>query len=268
MSDGAGKYERLIESAIENLSRHFFDSYEESNAKFRTETGLKMIVVREEIGDCCSWCADLAGVYDYDSAPKEVWARHANCRCMVVTKTERGTYQDAWSRKEYASEQAARAAREQEILIDLERARAYNKGAISGALNDKNDPDGVRREQHAIRYYNSVRNSNKKAISEVISRNTGIEEELINKMLEHVFINEYDLTDGYGHFDPDYDMAESIRRLREGRDIQKHDIILIRHEALEYDLMNQRNMSYENAHAEAEAAFNYAKALNDWKQQE
>lgn len=116
MSDGAGKYGRLAKSGIENLSQHFFDSYEESNAKVRSEAGLKMIVVREEIGDCCSWCADLAGVYDYDSVPKEVWARHANCRCMVTTRTEKGTWQDAWSRKEYDSYKEARQEREKELI--------------------------------------------------------------------------------------------------------------------------------------------------------
>ena len=34
-----------------------------------------------------------------------------------------------------------------------------------------------------------------------------------------------------------YDVAESWRRLREGKDIKKHDLTLLWHEAYEYDLM-------------------------------
>ena len=115
MSDGTGKYRRLLDEAIENLSQYFFDSYGHDNAEFRTRSGLSMIVIREELGDCCSWCANLAGTYDYADAPKEVWQRHANCRCMVITRTEKGTFQDAWSRKEYQSEREARIAREEEL---------------------------------------------------------------------------------------------------------------------------------------------------------
>lgn len=118
MSDGAGKYERLMKAAIENVSQSFFDEYEKSNAEFRTRAGLHMLVIREEVGDCCDWCADLADTYDYENAPKEVWQRHAHCRCMVITRTEKGTYQDAWSRKEYQSQREARIAREEELLTE------------------------------------------------------------------------------------------------------------------------------------------------------
>ena len=104
-----------VDEAIENLSQYFFDSYAHDNAEFRTRSGLPMIVIREELGDCCSWCADLAGTYDYADAPPEIWQRHAHCRCMVITRTEKGAWQDAWSRKEYQSEREARIAREEEI---------------------------------------------------------------------------------------------------------------------------------------------------------
>ena len=112
MSDGAGKYNRLMDSAIENVVRSFFDDYERDNAEFRAQSGLPVEVIREEVGDCCDWCADLADTYDYWDAPKEVWQRHAHCRCMVITRTTKGNYQDTWSRKEYESQREARIARE------------------------------------------------------------------------------------------------------------------------------------------------------------
>lgn len=159
MSDGAGKYRRLLDEAIENLSQYFFDSFEHGNAEFRSSAGLPMIVIREELGDCCSWCADLAGTYDYADAPPEVWQRHAHCRCMVITRTERGTYQDAWSRKEYQSQREAGIAREQEIKEDISSERAkrltgpekdlyqYGENAINV------DMDYINSQEYRMKYH-------------------------------------------------------------------------------------------------------------------
>lgn len=118
MSDGAGKYRRLLSSAIENVSNAFYDAYVEVNCRFRAAVGLKVTVIRDEIGDCCSWCKDLAGIYNYETVPKEVWGRHENCRCIVTTRTEKGTYQDAWSRIEFSNYRSNRIEREREILAE------------------------------------------------------------------------------------------------------------------------------------------------------
>ena len=61
----------------------------------------------------------------------------------------------------------------------------------------------------------------------------------ITKIFEHVFIKEHDLWDGRHTFTPDYDMAESFRRLREEKEIQEHDMILLKHEWLELSLMER-----------------------------
>ena len=57
-------------------------------------------------------------------------------------------------------------------------------------------------------------------------------------------------------------MAESIQRLREGKTIYEHDLILIHHEAYEYELMNTQGLSYEEAHKKAEEKYNYKQALD------
>ena len=76
-----------------------------------------------------------------------------------------------------------------------------------------------------------------------IANNTGISEKSINKVYDHVFIKEHELYGGKRRFDPDYDMAESFRRLREGKNIQEHDLIMLKHERLEYELMNKKHLS-------------------------
>lgn len=110
------KYENLLESGSGNVIQSFYDNFLKSNADFRNKAGFRMTVIRESIGVCCAWCQDLVGTYDYDNRPSDIYARHKNCTCIVMTKTERGTYQDAWSRKEYESQRDARIAREREIL--------------------------------------------------------------------------------------------------------------------------------------------------------
>lgn len=134
--------------------------------------------------------------------------------------------------------------------------------AINGALTDKNDPLYTRRDAHANRYYESMRNSRKSNIIDHIANNTGISKKSISKIYDHVFINEYELSGGKRRFDPDYYMAESFRRLREGKNIQKHDLIMLKHERLEYELMKKLHLKYDEAHKITERKYNYQKALN------
>lgn len=140
-----------------------------------------------------------------------------------------------------------------------------NSGAVKGALTDKNDPLYVKRDAHAIKYYESVRRSKKNNMVKTIANNTRMSEKSINKVYDHVFIKEHELYGGKRRFDPDYDMAESFRRLREGKNIQEHDLIMLKHERLEYELMNKKHMSYQEAHRLAEKKYNYQKALKEFK---
>lgn len=137
-------------------------------------------------------------------------------------------------------------------------------GAIVGAYNNKNDPFGTKRFEHAKRYYAAMRNSKKADIVSVISKNTGIDDASVSRFFDHLLLNKYELDDEIKTFDPDYYIAESIRRLREGKEIQPHDLLLVRHEALEFDLMNNKGLTYTEAHRIANETFNYQEALNKW----
>lgn len=121
------KYENLLEDGSGNVVQSFFDNFLKSNADFRANAGFKMVVIRESIGVCCSWCQDLVGTYDYGSQPADIYARHKNCTCVVTTRTERGTYQDAWSRKEYNAKREARIARGEEIIKEIEKNKKIQK---------------------------------------------------------------------------------------------------------------------------------------------
>lgn len=161
--------------------------------------------------------------------------------------------------------------------VEIERLQALKKdltnagsggimqsGAVTGAYNSKNDPDGTKRDAHAKAYYASMRNSDKGSIVSTIAKNANVEVESVSKMYDHLLINKYDLYKGHATFDEDYDISQSIQRLREGKNIQEHDILLVLHEALEHDLMNNEGLTYEEAHKIANNKYNYKAALDKW----
>ena len=72
------------------------------------------------------------------------------------------------------------------------------------------------------------------------------------------------MRDGFRRFDPSYEMAESFRRLSEGKDIQHHDLLLVKHEWLELSLMKRYGYDYDKAHAITIRKYDYDTALNQW----
>lgn len=128
----------------------------------------------------------------------------------------------------------------------------------SGALNNKNDEYGIKRKEHAKMYYNSVKNRDKQIEIDKIAKNTNINKNTIQRVYEHLFENKYLLENGLKQFDPDFYMAQSWQRLREGTNIKKMDLIMLKHEALEHYLMNKYNLNYKEAHKLTEMKYNYS----------
>lgn len=133
-----------------------------------------------------------------------------------------------------------------------------NSGAISGALN----PFSKDARKHAAQYYESVRHMNTDVAR--ISENTGISEAEIAKIKKHVFLEKHDLGgDEPEYFYPNYEMAQSWQRLIDGKNIQKHDVTLLRHEAMERELMD-KGYSQAEAHRQAEEKYNYSKESDEY----
>ena len=135
----------------------------------------------------------------------------------------------------------------------------------SGAL----DGESRRGQEHARRFYNELRNSNRKDLIMKIFKSSKMSKTIVSSSLKYVLDSKYDLIyDGeikHMNFVPDYDMAESLKRLRIGNPL-KHDIITLKHEALEADLMDNKGYTYSKAHRIANKKYNYGKALKEWKE--
>jgi len=100
-----------LKEPIINNSEAFFDDFIDSNAKFRENAGLKSKLIRKAEANCCKWCANLEGVYDYDNAPEDIYRRHEFCRCIVTYQSEK-TSQNVWSKKTWQSTPEELQARE------------------------------------------------------------------------------------------------------------------------------------------------------------
>lgn len=131
-------------------------------------------------------------------------------------------------------------------------------------IQHNNDPLFIRRNEHAERYYEEIRNRKPQYVIDRLAKTADISKVVAKDVYEHVFVNKHMLGNQWKRFDPDYDMAESFRRLLEGKDIQSHDIVMIKHEGLELALMKQYNMTYEEAHETANRSYNYSEALKEF----
>ena len=68
--------------------------------------------------------------------------------------------------------------------------------------------------------------------------------------------------EGIKHFTPDFAMAQSWRRLIEGK-YEPHDMTLLRHEIMERQLMGQ-GLSQDEAHRVTSKDFNYQKEATEY----
>lgn len=71
-----------------------------ANCDFQARSGLNPQLIRkaESSKALCKWCKNLAGVYDYNNAPEDIYKRHENCRC-TTEYVGNGIRQNVWSKK-------------------------------------------------------------------------------------------------------------------------------------------------------------------------
>ena len=262
----------LLGEPIVNFTQSIIDDTIRKNAEFHHQSGLQPEIIRKSYFHCCEWCQEVQGNYKYPRVPKDVYRRHQHCRCIVDYDPKSGKTQNVWTKKwnSIDKERVERRKLIGVVSVDEREQKRYNRfmkssGAVYGAWNDRNDPYNKERDRHAQKFYESVRNRNKQHEIVKVSNNSGLSQADVEKIYNHIFINEYDLEDGRKRFDPNYDMAESWRRLSEigGKNIQPHDLVMLNHELMEHDLM-AKGMKYDEAHELTNKTYNYQKAWIAW----
>ena len=87
-----GEIGPLFYDQVTNFSQNVVDQAIKDNAEVQSGAGLHPKIVRTAEANCCQWCEDLAGTYDYDEVRETgnpVWARHDNCRCLIEYVADR-----------------------------------------------------------------------------------------------------------------------------------------------------------------------------------
>ena len=257
----------LLDDPIVNFSQSIVDDSIRKNVEFHHKVGLSPKIVRRVVGHPCKWCKSLEGSYNYPEVPKNIYRRHGNCRCPVDYHPGNGKKQNVHTKSWAESQKSAKI----EVLKGV--GLSVQSGARNYFRDESNDDilpkDFIKAEKHAYLTYDKIKNSNQELEKRKIYSNIGKFKEMkdftkedVDIAFNHVFNDIHILKDGESLFHPEINMAESWERLITGKDIQSHDLILLKHERLEHDYMYVRgNMDYDTAHAKTDETYNYGKAL-------
>lgn len=290
--------ERIIRT---ETSRAYTDGFLAQSAADEDVVGFRWrLSTRHPVYDICNMYAKAnifglgKGVFPKDKVPKLPVHPHCMCRLEEVYDGEINQEKEkANTDKAINSWLDSQEDNVRERLLGVKGAKEWSKdgdwqqhmrgwqgfenpksrlqknkalGAITGALNNKNDPTHEKRDAHADKFYEARRQNGMRAFVDKIHTNTGYPKKRLESIYKHVFINEYDLYDGKHRFYASYEMSQSFQRLLEGTNIQKHDLVMLRHEHLELAIMTKLGYNYDKAHTLTDTKHNYAIAEKEWRE--
>lgn len=97
-SDEYDRVKQQLLTAFDGYSQSVVDESIRRNADLHYETGLSPKIIRRSTGKCCDWCRALVGVHPYP-VEREIYQRHANCRCTVLYDPGDGTRTNVHTKK-------------------------------------------------------------------------------------------------------------------------------------------------------------------------
>lgn len=155
----------LLDEPMINFSQSIVDDSIKSNINFHAKAGLRPKLTRTVSGHACDWCLNLAGSYNYDEAPDDVYRRHERCRCKVEYDPRNGKRQNVWLKSWEDPEKGAKI--ESRKQIGLDPANELSKKAKM-ALNKTNMQSQVGNEHYSnfLKHLDSVEN---KRVKEMFS---------------------------------------------------------------------------------------------------
>lgn len=112
-------------------------------------------------------------------------------------------------------------------------------------------------ESEAKLFYDLMRSTNNDI--NAIAKNTGINEQILNQIKNHVFFEEHILNTGIMRFDPCVDMAAAWKRLINGNFVYS-DLVLLQHELAESFAMQKTKIPYRIAHDVVNKIYNWEKS--------
>lgn len=90
----------ILQEPVKTFARSVVDDSIKVNAEFHAKSGMAPKIVRKSTGNCCEWCTNIAGTYEYPDVPQDVYRRHGRCRCtveFVTGKRKQNVWNKTWS---------------------------------------------------------------------------------------------------------------------------------------------------------------------------
>lgn len=165
----------LLGDPVVNFTQSVADETLEENVEFHADAGLSPRIERIAEGNCCKWCAELEGEYDYDDRPRDIYRRHENCRCEVIYKPVKGPFQDAHTKKKFVTErddrinrvEATRANKARDDQGRREIRQRISDGTYSLKLPDQKYAEHV---YGTPQYFNTTQGRNREPSRLTVSR--------------------------------------------------------------------------------------------------
>lgn len=172
----------VMDDPVVNFTQSVVDDAIKANADFQVRAGLRPKIVRKVVGGCCDWCAALAGTFDYGSEPKDVYRRHAYCRCQVTYDPGSGKRQNVHTKQWTDPGEVDKIEeRKQLALGDLGtfRPKQYSNTIGSYVSVDRAkvlaDAKAGARNRHAGVYTDAMAKSKKELQKSIVSRTAQVE---------------------------------------------------------------------------------------------
>lgn len=249
--------ERLLRTEIARVQTQAQAESYEANGIYEYE------YIACSLKDVCPLCKEMDGK-TFKLKDMEIGENappiHPNCHCALAPYSDRKVYEQ-WLNGLANGGHDLRFDEWKEL-----EAKTNNSGALNGAWNNENDPNYKKRDEIAKALYAQITNRKKSYEIKQVAKNSGFTEEEVSNIYEHVFIRKHKFRSGeIKKFDPDYYMAHSWLRLRQGKDIQKHDITMLNHElAEEKEMQDSLDVIYEDSHERVQKIYNYQKELLEY----
>lgn len=123
------KIKWILDEPVKNFSQSIVDDTIKKNVEFHAKAGLGPKIVRRSAGNCCDWCNEIVGTYDYAEAPKDIYRRHRFCRCTVEYDPGDGRRQNVHTKKWIDPEKNAK--------IEKRKLLGLGSGSIGDAKTQK-----------------------------------------------------------------------------------------------------------------------------------
>ena len=132
----------VLGEPVINYSMAVADETLRLNVAWQAGAGLSPRITRRAEAGACRWCRALAGVWDFDDAPEDIYRRHENCRCVVEYDPGDGRRQNAHTKRWTNAQQRDKIEERKQTGSFAKKKRTV----VSQALADGTVKDSLNRE--------------------------------------------------------------------------------------------------------------------------